>query len=34
MALQADPEVMVAVIKAVPPLITKFIDRGRRSKRT
>ena len=28
MALQADPEVMVAVIKAVPPLITKFIDRG------
>jgi hypothetical protein len=28
MALQADPEVMLAVIKAVPPLITKFIDRG------
>ena len=28
MALQADPEVMVAVIKAVPPLINKFIDRG------
>lgn len=28
MALQADPEVMVTVIKAVPPLITKFIDRG------
>lgn len=28
MALQADPEVMVAVIKAVPPLITKFIDRA------
>jgi len=28
MALQADPEVMVSVIKAVPPLITKFIDRA------
>lgn len=28
MALQADPEVMVAVIKAVPPLVTKFIDRA------
>lgn len=28
MALQADPEVMLAVIKAVPPLVTKFIDRG------
>lgn len=28
MALQADPEVMVSVIKAVPPLITKFMDRG------
>ncbi len=28
MALQADPEVMVAVVKAVPPLITKFIDRA------
>jgi hypothetical protein len=28
MALQADPEVMVAVIKAVPPLITKFMDRA------
>ena len=28
MALQADPEVMVAVIKAVPPLINKFIDRA------
>jgi hypothetical protein len=28
MALQADPEVMLAVIKAVPPLITKFIDRA------
>lgn len=28
MALQADPEVMLAVIKAVPPLITKFLDRA------
>lgn len=28
MALQADPEVMVAMIKAVPPLINKFIDRA------
>lgn len=28
MALQADPEVMVAVIRAMPPLITKFIDRA------
>jgi len=28
MALQADPEVMVAVVKAIPPLITKFIDRA------
>lgn len=28
MALQADPEVMVAVVKAVPPLITKFMDRA------
>lgn len=28
MALQADPEVMLAMIKAVPPLITKFIDRA------
>ncbi|OHD05218.1 DUF2059 domain-containing protein [Sphingopyxis sp. RIFCSPHIGHO2_12_FULL_65_19] len=28
MALQADPEVMLAIIKAVPPLITKFIDRA------
>lgn len=28
MAMQADPEVMLAVIKAVPPLITKFIDRA------
>ncbi|ALJ12142.1 DUF2059 domain-containing protein [Sphingopyxis macrogoltabida] len=28
MALQADPEVMLAVIKAMPPLISKFIDRA------
>ena len=28
MALQADPEVMVAVIRAVPPMVTKFIDRA------
>ncbi len=28
MALQADPEVMIAMIKAVPPLIEKFIDRA------
>lgn len=28
MALQADPEVMVAVLKAVPPMVTKFMDRG------
>ena len=28
MALQADPEVMLAMIKAVPPLVGKFIDRG------
>ncbi|WP_228383653.1 DUF2059 domain-containing protein [Sphingopyxis fribergensis] len=28
MALQADPEVMVAVVKAIPPLVTKFIDRA------
>ncbi len=28
MALQADPEVMLAMIKAVPPLASKFIDRG------
>src|SRR3546814_20952972 len=28
MALQADPEVMLAVIKAVPPLVTNFIDRA------
>ncbi|MDK2762110.1 MAG: DUF2059 domain-containing protein [Sphingopyxis sp.] len=27
-AVQADPEVMVAVVKAVPPMITKFIDRA------
>lgn len=28
MALQADPEVMLAMIKAVPPLINKFMDRA------
>ncbi len=28
MALQADPQVMLAMIKAVPPLVTKFIDRA------
>ncbi|HEV7340596.1 MAG TPA: DUF2059 domain-containing protein [Sphingopyxis sp.] len=28
MALQADPEVMVSVMKALPPLITKFMERG------
>lgn len=28
MALGADPEVMLATIKAVPPMITKFIDRA------
>lgn len=28
MALSADPEVMVAMIKALPPVISKFIDRG------
>ena len=28
MALQADPELMLAMIKAVPPLVNKFIDRG------
>ncbi len=28
MALQADPEVMVAVMKALPPMVTKFMDRG------
>lgn len=28
MALQADPEVMLAVIKAVPPLVSKFVDRA------
>lgn len=28
MALQADPEVMVAVMRALPPLVTKFIDRA------
>lgn len=28
MALQADPEVMLAVVKAMPPLVNKFIDRA------
>lgn len=28
MALQADPELMLAMIKAVPPLVGKFMDRG------
>lgn len=28
MALQADPEVMVSVMKALPPMISKFMDRG------
>ena len=28
MELQADPEVMVAVMKALPPMVTKFMDRG------
>lgn len=28
MTLQADPEVMLAMIKAVPPLVNKFIDRA------
>ena len=28
MALQADPEVMVAVMKALPPMVTKFMNRG------
>lgn len=28
MALQADPEVMLSVVKAVPPLVNKFIDRA------
>ncbi len=28
MALQADPEVMLAVVRAVPPLVTKFMDRA------
>ncbi|KTE07603.1 DUF2059 domain-containing protein [Sphingopyxis sp. H115] len=28
MALQADPEVMLSIIKAIPPLITKFVDRA------
>src|SRR3546814_2578117 len=28
MAAQADPEVMLAVAKAVPPMVLKFIDRA------
>lgn len=28
MSLQADPEVMLAMVKAVPPMINKFMDRG------
>jgi hypothetical protein len=28
MTLQADPEVMLAMIRAVPPLVNKFIDRA------
>lgn len=28
MALQADPEVMLAIIKSVPPMIDKWVDRG------
>ena len=28
MGLQADPEVMLAMVKAVPPMINKFMDRG------
>lgn len=28
MALQADPEIMLAVVRAVPPMVTKFIDRA------
>lgn len=28
MAAQADPEVMLAVMKAIPPLVTKFMDRA------
>ena len=28
MGLEADPEVMLAMVKAVPPLINKFMDRG------
>ncbi len=26
--MQADPEVMLSVIKAIPPLVTKFVDRA------
>jgi len=28
LALQADPEVMLAVVKAIPPMVTKFLDRA------
>ncbi len=28
MALQADPQVMLAMIKAVPPMVSKFMDRA------
>lgn len=28
MAMQADPEVMLAVVRAMPPMVSKFIDRG------
>lgn len=28
LALQADPEVMLSVVKAVPPMVVKFIDRA------
>ncbi|WP_447756506.1 DUF2059 domain-containing protein [Sphingopyxis fribergensis] len=28
MAVQADPEVMLSIIKAIPPLVNKFVDRA------
>lgn len=28
LALQADPEVMLAMVKAIPPMVVKFIDRA------
>ena len=28
LALQADPEVLLAVVKAIPPMVTKFLDRA------